>query len=174
MLSPHDGDFPGVIMRFPILLIGFDVLFVQNDESDIRKRREDGTSSAYHHSGFAAGDAAVFIIFLRRGQFTMEDCYVILEAAREILDHPRGKGDFGDKHQNVLSAFQILFGKMQIDFRLAGPCNPLKQIDFFIGIQDGFIGLQLLEIQCMGFLFFIILDMKTPLFLLDDADALLI
>ena len=110
MLGAHDGDFPGVIKGDGILLIGFDVLLVEDDEPDVLQGGEHRASGPDDDGGLPLGDFAVFVIFLRRGQLAMEDRDVPLEAAGEILDHDRGEADLRHEHEDVLPLLEIGFG----------------------------------------------------------------
>ena len=56
-LGPHHGHIAGVISGSLILLVGMIVLFINNDESEVRQRRENCRARTYHNVGLTVPDA---------------------------------------------------------------------------------------------------------------------
>ena len=84
-----DRDIPGVIARRFLLFVGSLVLFIDDDESEIFQRREDGAPRAHHDPGAAGVDLVPFIVPLAFRQMAVQNRDRILrlgEAALETLD----------------------------------------------------------------------------------------
>ena len=92
--GPLCRDLPRVIARHGIVPIGAVVLFVDDDESEIRKRRKERRTRSHHDSGFTARRAEKLAIALALRELGVDDCDFLAEALFQIAHCLKGQVDF--------------------------------------------------------------------------------
>src|SRR5262245_60313791 len=97
-----------MVTRRLFLLVGILVLFIDDDETEIRARSEDCGPRADDSTGPALSNFMPFIMPLTFAEMGMKDGNFMLgtgEARLEPLDRLRCEGDFRYEHDGGLPAF---------------------------------------------------------------------
>ena len=129
-LRAHDGDIARVIARRFLLLVGSLVFLIDDDEPEVRQRREDRAARADHDARAAVMNLVPFVVALALGQMSVQhrDCILRLgEPAFEALDGLRRKRNFRDENDCRASAVERCADGLQINFRLAGARHAVEQ-----------------------------------------------
>ena len=129
-LRAHDRDIARVIARRFLLFVGSLVLFIDDDQSEILERREDGAARADHDPRAAGLNLVPFIVPLAFGQMAVQDRDHLLrfgEAALESLDRLRRERNFRDEHDGRFSAREGRTDRLQINLRLAAAGHAVEQ-----------------------------------------------
>jgi len=88
-----DGHVAGVVARRPVLLLVRPfVFFVDDDEAEIRLRREDGAPGADDDVEFALLYAVPFVQMLAGRQLAVQDCDAVRKTRAEPGDGLRREG----------------------------------------------------------------------------------
>ena len=95
------------------------MLLVDDDEADVRERREDGRPRADDHVDVAAADALPLVVALAVGQAAVLDGHAIDKPQSEGGRHAQRQGDFGHEHQGTPARSQRVLGEPRVQLRFA-------------------------------------------------------
>src|SRR6185312_16201235 len=115
-----------MIARRRFLLEGVFVLFVDDDQTQLAGRCEDGAAGPDDDLNLSGGDAPPVSAALRVGQVAVEYRDVAAPAA-EPLDRLRRQRDFRDENDGFLPALDDVFNSPQVDFGFAAAGDSVKQ-----------------------------------------------
>ena len=136
-----------MVARSGILLFeGSLVLFVYDDESQILKRQEDGTSCTQNYIiGMIRELFLPDFYTLSITIFRMVDAQPVAENSMKALHDLYGQSDFRQKIEHLLMLLYGFSDKMNVDFRLSAGCHTMKQYNILFHHlhQDTIIGILL-------------------------------
>ena len=115
-----------VARRFLLLVTGF-VLFVDDDQSEVLERSENGRAGADDHRGFPLSNSPPLGGALKTAKGAMQDGYLAAEAGEKLRGNGWGQGDFGDQQQRASTRCQGLLDSAKVDFRLARAGDAAQQ-----------------------------------------------
>src|SRR3954465_13428625 len=110
-----DGDVAGVVTRSGFLFERRLVLFVEYDQTEMRRRREDGAASADDHFDFALGDASPVFVAFDVAQVAVQNGDAI-EASAEAADSLRCEADFGHEQNGLPAEADDIFDRLDVNF----------------------------------------------------------
>ncbi len=102
----HHGNIACVVARRFLLLVALVVLFVDQDEPEIRCRREDRRSRSHHNRRIAAMDAAPLLGSLLRRKRGVQQRHALPERRVEQPSHLRCQPDLRHQQNRRLSAIE--------------------------------------------------------------------
>ncbi len=102
------------------------MLFVDDDQSQLRRRGEDRAPRADHDLHAACGNLLPVPVPLGVGQMAMQDGDRI-ESATESANRLRRKTDLGDQHDRLPTIADHLANRLDINFRLAASSHAMQQ-----------------------------------------------
>ena len=117
--TAHHGHVAAVVARTLFLFIGPVVLFVHDDQSEIRQRREDRAARADDDVDIAAADALPLIVALAVGEPAVLDRHPLAERGAEDRRRLRRQRDLGNHEQHALARLAHRARQAQVDLGLA-------------------------------------------------------
>ena len=117
------GDIAAVVARDVFLLVGVLVLLIDEDEAEVRQRREDGGARADDDAGDALADAVPFVEALALGEVRVQHGDLVLhggEAGFEAADGLGREGNFRNEDEDGFPEIERALGGLEIDFGFAG------------------------------------------------------
>ena len=129
-LGPHDRDVARVIARRFLLFVSGFVFFIDNDQSKIFQRRENGTAGADDNAGVAGMDFVPFIVAFAFREMTMQNRNHILcfgETALEAFDRLRRQGNFRNEDDRAATAFERRSDSLKINFSFSATGYAVQQ-----------------------------------------------
>lgn len=128
--AADNGEVAGVVLGWVFLLVSWFVFFIDNDESEIGKRGEDGRASSDNDTCFSGPDTVPFVEAFALGKVGVKNGNFIdhfREAGFEALDGLGGEGDFGNKNNDILAEVECLLGGLKIDFGFSRSCDAVEK-----------------------------------------------
>ena len=118
---------PGVIPGRILRLIAALLLLVQNNQSQVPQRRENGGAGAQNHLDLPPPDPLPLVIPLRHTQAAVEHGGPVSEIGEELPHHLRRQRDLRHQHHDISAPGQHLLHQPQIDLGLSAAGDALKQ-----------------------------------------------
>ena len=115
---PHDRHVARVITGRAFLFEAVLVFLVDDDESQLAGRREDGAAGPHHHLNLPVGDASPLATPLNVGQVAVQHGHCA-EAAAKSFDGLRSKADFRNQHERFFSLANHFLDGLEIDLGFA-------------------------------------------------------
>ena len=128
--AADNGEVAGVVLGWVFLLVSWFVFFIDNDESEIGKRGEDGRASSDNDACFSGPDTVPFVEAFALGKVGVKNGNFIdhfREAGFEALDGLGGEGDFANKNNDILAEVECLLGGLKIDFGFSRSCDAVEK-----------------------------------------------
>ena len=105
-MATDDGEIAGVVFGWVFLFVGRFVFFIDDDETGVLKRGENGGAGPNDYAGFSGADSMPFVEAFSLGEIGVKDGNLIdevVEAGFETLDGLGGEGNFGDEDDDLLA-----------------------------------------------------------------------
>ena len=118
-LRTRNGEVASRIAESLLLLVGRIVFFIDDDESGLRERREDGRAGADHDAGSTAARTAPCGQALRIIEGRVQHGKRCGETIRKPLRQLRRQRDLGHQHQCAAPGRERMLDRVQIDLGLA-------------------------------------------------------
>ena len=131
------GDLAGVVAGAAVGLVAALVFLIDDEDADIRKRREHRRARADDHARLARADAPPFVEMLSLRKAGMEDGRVRAEALMEPGDHLRREGDLRHEDDGAFAQFQRPAHQADVDLRLARAGDAVQQKTAAAMLQRG-------------------------------------
>ena len=126
-LPALDGDVAAVVARGGVLLVAGLVLFIDDDDAQVRHRREDRRARADDHLAWPLRDLLPVAVPLGGGQAAVEDRDA-LEAGGEAADGLRRQRDLRHQHDRLLALLDHLADALEIISVLPLPVTPKSRL----------------------------------------------
>ena len=105
------------------------MLFVDDDQAELRQWCENGRARADHHVHLAPADAVPLVVPLAVGQPAVLDRDAAAARRVERSHHGRRQGDLGHEHQHTAPLPPHVSGQLQVDGGLPAPRHAVQQRD---------------------------------------------
>ena len=128
-MRAHHRHVAGVVMRAVILLVGLVVLFIDDDQAQIRIGQKQRRARADHDRRFAGRDRGPIALPRARRQFGMPFQRTHAETLGKTIEELSGQRDLRHQDQRLLAAPDDFRNRLEIDFGLARTGDAVEQRD---------------------------------------------
>ncbi len=116
-----------MIFGHGLALIAVFMLFIDNDDAQIRKRRKKSGTGPYHDVQLSPLRAFRLVVFFPHGQGGIDNGDPVPESFIETKQRLIRQCNFRNQHNSLLSHRNHLFNNSQIDFRFTASGYPVNQ-----------------------------------------------
>ncbi len=113
------------------MLVAAVVLLVEDDEADVRQRREQRRTRADHHLNQPFAGAPPGVVAFAFAQAAVDDGDLFGESSSDTANGLRGQRDFRHAEDGLPSLCQRQFDGAEVEFGLAAAGDAVKEEDVF-------------------------------------------
>ena len=116
-----------MVAQAVVLLVGWLVFLVHDDQTHLFQRREHRRTRTEHHPGLAAEHALPLVEPLAVSQTAVQHGQQVAEAAVKMGFELRGQGDLRHEHERGLPLVEAVAHRLQVDLGLAAAGHAMEQ-----------------------------------------------